>query len=57
MVYLIFRYIDNVEMDVLGAGDAFAANFIHNTLKNANNIKENVKWAHGFATKYIQGDR
>ena len=51
------EYIDNTKLDVLGAGDAFAASFIYNTSKNFNNLKENVQWAHRFATSYIQGER
>jgi sugar/nucleoside kinase (ribokinase family) len=51
------EYIDDVKMDVLGAGDAFAASFIYNTSKNRDNLKDNVEWAHKFATGYIQGDR
>ena len=51
------EYINDTKLDVLGAGDAFAASFIHNTLKNPNNLQDNVKMAHNFATNYIQGDR
>ncbi len=50
-------YIDNVKLDVLGAGDAFAASFIHNTYKSSDSIKDNVKRAHRFATDYIQETR
>ena len=51
------EYINNAKLDVLGAGDALAASFIYNTSKNTDNLQENVKWAHRFATSYIQGER
>lgn len=50
-------YINDVKLDVLGAGDAFAAGFMHDTQKNPNNIKENVQYAHTYATNFIQGDK
>ena len=49
------EYINDVKLDVLGAGDAFAAGFMHSTQKDPNNIKKNVEYAHASATDFIQG--
>ena len=51
------EYINDTKLDVLGAGDAFAASFMYSTSKNPDSLQDNVKSAHAYATSYIQGDR
>jgi len=49
--------IKNTKINVLGAGDAFAASFIYNTLDSDNDIKHNTKAAHEYATDFILRDK
>jgi sugar/nucleoside kinase (ribokinase family) len=53
------EYIKDTNLDVLGAGDAFAAAFIYHTSTSdeLQATKETVQHAHTYATNYIQGMR
>jgi sugar/nucleoside kinase (ribokinase family) len=51
------EYIDDMKLDVLGAGDAFAARFIYDTAKNPASVKENTASAHKFATNFVKGKK
>lgn len=51
------KIIDNVDINVLGAGDAYAAKFMHVKSNGKHTTKESVVSAHKYATEFIMRDK